>query len=113
MVPNFVQHRFSDLLGQLLLGIADALDVFLKNIDHVRQHARLFDASLCKRPPLVKPQQQSIVPESHALALMRRRTISHLNGYLFQIRRKTRGERFERLLEQFIEARFAHVVWHR
>ena len=36
MVSDFMQHGYPDLLDQLLFIIARKLDIFLKNVNHVR-----------------------------------------------------------------------------
>src|SRR5947208_11175737 len=85
MVANLVQNRRPHLLDQLLLALADQLDVLLKDIYGIWEHPRVLDASLGHRMADVEPQEQLIRLESLLFELFWSRPVLDLDAHLFQM----------------------------
>lgn len=110
MMPDLVQNGDSHLLHQFLLAAADQFDVFLKDVDDVRELAGHFDAAIGARMPAIEAQEQLIVGEAGIAKLFAGRAIAHLDGNFLHICGERLGQFGQRQLDQFPESSFTDVV---
>jgi hypothetical protein len=84
MMPDFVEHRGSDLLDQVRFAVAGQLDVLLKDVNHIRKLPGVHDASLRPRPAVVEPEQEVIRIEPNASQLLSGRSVTNLDRDFFE-----------------------------
>ena len=66
MVADLVEDGGADLVDELGLAVAAELDVFLEDVDDVRQTGGVFDAALGQRAAVVETEEQFVVRETEA-----------------------------------------------
>ena len=110
MMAYLMKDRCADLFYKVALAADDGLDVLLKQVNHRRPDAGLFDATRAQRHAIIETQQQISASEPQPLHLPWRRAIAHFDWHLFQVLRELLRQFRQRSLDQFAELCLAHLV---
>ncbi len=113
VMADFMQNSGPDLLDELRFVVADRFDRVLKDVNHIRQGAGIFDVANGPGAALVEAQQKAAALDADAAKLGRGRIVPDLNGNLFNEFGELIGQLGKRLFHQPAELRFAHVKRHR
>src|SRR5271154_5729165 len=84
VMPDLVQHSYSDLPDQVFARPRDHLTRVLKNGNHIVNDPGVFDAALRARSPNVKAQQQAVRPRADTGKLRLIRPVEHFDGNLLE-----------------------------
>src|SRR5258706_2584862 len=107
-----MQDRGAHLFDQLRLAVAAEIDLFLKDVDHIRHRPGVLDAAPGTRPAAIKPQEQAVIVQIQIPKQTPRWAVADFNRHFLEKLGELRRQVTQRRFHQRRELGLAHVICH-